>query len=378
MMAGSRLLAVIRKEFIQIIRDPRTLVITFGIPVVQMFLLGYTATTDVRDVPLAVFDQDRSPQARALLDAYRAADYFKLSFDVSSQSELQALIDGGQARAGLIIPPRYGDLVSSGQTATVAFVLDGSDPNVASTSLAAAELIGQSYSTELTLQTLQRKGLASAFHPAVQVRSRVWYNPDLLSSVFMVPALIGIILQLLATMLTSTAIVRERERGTIEQLIVTPIRSWELIVGKMVPYTLLAMFDTAEILIVGWLWFGVPFRGSLALLLGLSGVFLVGSLGIGLFISTVAHTQQEAMMLSWFTLLPTIFLSGFLFPLAAMPIFLQAVSYVVPLRYFLIIIRSILLKGVGAGALVPQSVALTVFAVAVMTMAALRFRKRLD
>jgi ABC-2 type transport system permease protein len=378
MMAGSRLLAIIRKEFIQIIRDPRTLVITFGIPVVQMFLLGYTATTDVRDVPLAVFDQDRSPQARALLDAYRAADYFKLSFDVSSQSELQALIDGGKATAGLIIPPNYGDLVASGQTATVAFVLDGSDPNVASTSLAAAELIGQSYSTELTLQTLQRKGLASAFHPAVQVRSRVWYNPDLISSVFMVPALIGIILQLLATMLTSTAIVRERERGTIEQLIVTPIRSWELIVGKMVPYTLLAMFDTAEILVVSWLWFHVPFRGSLTLLLGLSGVFLIGSLGIGLFISTVAHTQQEAMMLSWFTLLPTIFLSGFLFPLAAMPIVLQAVSYVIPLRYFLIIIRSILLKGVGAGALVPQSVALTVFAAAVMTMAALRFRKRLD
>jgi ABC-2 type transport system permease protein len=378
MMAGSRLLAVIRKEFIQIIRDPRTLVITFIIPVVQMFLLGYTATTDVRNVPLAVFDQDRSPQSRALLDAYRAADYFELSFDVSSQSDLQGLIDGGQARAGLIIPPDYGDLVSSGQTATVAFVLDGSDPNVASTSLAAAELIGQSFSTELTLQTLQRKGLASAFHPAVQVRTRVWYNPDLVSAVFMVPALIGMILQLLATMLTSTAIVRERERGTIEQLIVTPIQSWELIVGKMAPYTLLAMFDTAEILVVGWLWFDVPFRGSLLLLMGLSGVFLVGSLGIGLFISTVAHTQQEAMMLSWFTLLPTIFLSGFLFPLAAMPIFLQAVSYVVPLRYFLIIIRSILLKGVGASALIPETVALTVFAVVVMTLAALRFRKRLD
>jgi ABC-2 type transport system permease protein len=178
--------------------------------------------------------------------------------------------------------------------------------------------------------------------------------------------------------LPAPALGRARARGTIEQLIVTPIRSWELIVGKMVPYTLLAMFDTAEVLIVSWLWFGVPFRGSLALLLGLSGVFLIGSLGIGLFISTVAHTQQEAMLLSWFTLLPTIFLSGFLFPLAAMPLFLRMVSYFVPLRYFLIIIRSILLKGAGLGALVPESAALTVFATAVMTLAALRFRKRLD
>lgn len=378
MMAGSRLLAVIRKEFIQIIRDPRTLVITFVIPVVQMFLLGYTATTDVRDVPMAVFDQDRSPQARALLDAYRAADYFKLSFDVSSQSELQKLIDDGKAQAGLIIPPEYGDLVSSGQTATVAFILDGSDPNVASTSLAAAELIGQSHSTQLTLQTLQRKGLASAFHPAVQVRTRVWYNPDLVSAVFMVPALIGMILQLLTTMLTATAIVRERERGTIEQLIVTPIRSWELIVGKMVPYTLLATFDTVEILVVGTLWFGVPIRGSLTLLMALSGLFLVGSLGIGLFISTMARTQQEAMMLSWFTLLPTVFLSGFLFPLAAMPLVLRLVSYVIPLRYFLIIIRSVLLKGVGVSSLTSEITALAVFAVVVMTLAALRFRKRLD
>ncbi len=377
-MPGSRLLALIRKEFIQIVRDPRTLMITFGIPVVQMFLLGYTATTDVRDVPMVVFDQDRTPEARALLDAYRAADYFKLTYDVNSESDLQALIDGGQARAGLIIPPGYGALVSTGETASVAFVLDGSDPNVASTSLAAAELIGQSFSTQLTLQTLQRQGLASAFHPAVQVRSRVWYNPDLVSAVFMVPALIGMILQLLTTMLTATAIVRERERGTIEQLIVTPIRSWELIVGKMVPYTLLALFDTGEVLLVGTLWFGVPIRGSLVLLIALCCLFLVGSLGIGLLISTVAKTQQEAMMLSWFTLLPTVFLSGFLFPLAAMPIWLQLVSYVIPLRYFLIIIRSILLKGVGARVLAPEILALTVFAAVVMTLAALQFRKRLD
>jgi ABC-2 type transport system permease protein len=374
----NRLLSLIRKEFLQILRDPRTLYITFAIPVIQLFLLGYTATTDVRNVPLAVFDQDRGPAARRLLDAYRAADYFDLAYDVDSEDELRQLIDGSWARAGLIIPPDYGEMVLTGQTATVSFVLDGSDPNVASTSLAAAELIGQAHATRLTVERLARQGFSDMFRPAVEVRSRVWYNPDLVSAFFMVPALIGMILQLLTTMLTATAIVRERERGTIEQLIVTPIRSWELIVGKITPYVLIALFDTLEILLVGTLWFGVPIQGSLSLLLALSGLFLLGSLGIGLLMSTIAKTQQEAMMLTFFTLLPTVFLSGFFFPLAAMPPVLQAVSYMIPLRYFLIIIRSILLKGVGAASLRGEILALAIFASITLLIAALRFRKRLD
>jgi ABC-2 type transport system permease protein len=377
-MLNSRLFSLIRKEFIQIVRDPRTLYITFAIPVIQLFLLGYTATTDVRNIPLAIFDQDRSPQARRLLDAYRAADYFTIAYDVDSEDELRGLIDTGYARAGLIIPPDYGEKVLKGSTATVSFVLDGSDPNVASTSLAAAELIGQAYSTQLIVERLSRQGLAGAFEPAVEVRTRVWYNPDLESAYFMVPALIGMILQLLTSMLTSTAIVRERERGTIEQLIVTPIRSWELIVGKITPYILIALFDMFEILLVGTLWFGMPIRGSLNLLLVLSGLFLIGSLGIGLLISTFAKTQQEAMMLNYFTMLPTVFLSGFFFPLAAMPPVLQAISYVIPLRYYLIIIRSIVLKGVGASSLQGEILALAIFGLAMMGAAALRFRKRLD
>jgi ABC-2 type transport system permease protein len=377
-MLNSRLFSLIRKEFIQIVRDPRTLYITFAIPVIQLFLLGYTATTDVRNIPLAIFDQDRSPQARRLLDAYRAADYFTIAYDVDSEDEMRGLIDTGYARAGLIIPPDYGEKVLKGSTATVSFVLDGSDPNVASTSLAAAELIGQAYSTQLIVERLSRQGLAGAFEPAVEVRTRVWYNPDLESAYFMVPALIGMILQLLTSMLTSTAIVRERERGTIEQLIVTPIRSWELIVGKITPYILIALFDMFEILLVGTLWFGMPIRGSLNLLLVLSGLFLIGSLGIGLLISTFAKTQQEAMMLNYFTMLPTVFLSGFFFPLAAMPPVLQAISYVIPLRYYLIIIRSIVLKGVGASSLQGEILALAIFGLAMMGAAALRFRKRLD
>jgi ABC-2 type transport system permease protein len=377
-MINNRLIALVRKEFIQIIRDPRTLYITFAIPVIQLFLLGYTATTDVRNVPLAVFDQDRGPAARRLIDAYLAADYFKVIRNAGSEAEIRTLIDDGDALAGVVIPPDYGQKIAAGRTATVAFVLDGSDPNVASTSLAAAELIGQAHSTQLTVERLARRGVLSQMQPSLEVRAQVWYNPDMVSAFFMVPALIGMILQLMTSMLTATAIVRERERGTIEQLIVTPLRSGELILGKIIPYVIIAFFDTLEILVVGTLWFGVPIRGSLALLLALTALFLVGSLGIGLFISTVARTQQEAMMLSWFTLLPTVFLSGFLFPLAAMPAVLQAVSYVIPLRYYVIIIRSILLKGVGAESLTSEIIALAIFGIVVMAAAALRFRKRLD
>ena len=234
------------------------------------------------------------------------------------------------------------------------------------------------HATQLIVDRFARQGQGQAVSLPVEVRARVWYNPDLVSAYFMIPALIGMILQLLTSMLTATSIVRARERGTIEQLIVTPIRPLELILGKIIPYVLLAFFDMLEILVVGPLWFGVPIRGSLGLLLALSGLFLIGSLGIGLFISTVTRTQQEAMMLTYFTLLPTVFLSGFFFPLAAMPPVLRALSYVVPLRYYLIIIRSVVLKGVGASALVPEIVALAIFGTVVMVAAALRFRKRLD
>ena len=377
-MINKRLLSLIRKEFLQIVRDPRTLYITFAIPIIQMFLLGYTATSDVRNVPLAVIDQDRSPASRRLLDAYRAADYFLVAYDVDSEEELRVLIDGGQARAGLIIPPDYAERLEAGRTTSVAFILDGSDPNVASTSLAAAQLIGQSYSTGLIVERFTRQGLGGAVSLPVEVRARVWYNPDLVSAFFMIPALIGLILQVLTTMLTATAIVRERERGTIEQLIVTPIRSGELILGKIIPYVLIAFFDTLEILVIGTLWFKVPIRGSLGLLLALSALFLVSSLGIGLFISTIARTQQEAMMLAWFTMLPSMFLSGFIYPLAAMPSWLRAISYGVPLRYYLVIIRSVVLKGTGAGRLTGEIAGLAVLGTVMMGAAALRFRKRLD
>jgi drug efflux transport system permease protein len=377
-MFNSRLRSLIRKEFIQIRRDMRTLILVLIIPIMQLFLLGYAATNDVRNVPLAVYDQDHGPGARALLDAYRSADYFVISYDVSSEAELGSLIDKGQARAGLIIPPGYTDKVQGGKSAEVVFVLDGSDPTVASTALSAAQLIGQAYSTQILEARLERQGQAAAIQPPVQVSTSVWYNPDMISSHFMIPGVIGMILFALTSILTASAIVRERERGTIEQLIVTPIRSWELVVGKLLPYVILALLNAVEVLAIGHFWFGVPIRGSLWLIAGASLLFLLSSLGIGLLASTIANTQQEAMLTVWLLLLPSIFLAGFFFPLEAMPKVLQWISYLFPLRYYLVIIRSLMLKGVGISAYQNELIALLIFGVAIMSLAALRFRKRLD
>lgn len=376
-MSFSRLMSLIRKEFLQIRRDPRTLILVIVIPIMQMFLLGYAATNDVRNVPLIVLDQDRSPYARELLEAYRAADYFRLVKEADSEQELRTAIDDGTARAGVIIPPDYGERISSGAEAQIVFILDGSDPTVASTALSAAQLIGQSHATEVLAERMARRGSAT-LNPPLEVLTQVWYNPDLVSAYFMIPGVIGTILQALTSILTATAIVRERERGTIEQLIVTPIRPLELIIGKLLPYVLLSFLNTFEVIALGHWWFGVPVRGSLLMIALLSGLFLLSGLGIGILASTTANTQQEAMLTVWMTLLPSIFLSGFFFPLEAMPPALQWVSYLTPLRYYLVIIRSLMLKGVGPEAFPQEIVALAVFGVVIMVVAALRFRKRLD
>ncbi|MBI4762681.1 MAG: ABC transporter permease [Chloroflexota bacterium] len=374
---NSRLLSIIRKEFIQIFRDTRTLMLILVIPIMQLFLLGYSATNDVRNVPLAVLDRSRSAESRALLESYRAADYFRIAYVVDSESEIEDLIMAGKARAAVIIPPDYAQRLADGN-AQIAFLLDGSDPTSASTALSASQLIGQAHALSILLQKFERSGMSLRVQPPVEVRTTVWFNPDLISAHFMIPGVIGMILYAIAAILTATSVVRERERGTIEQLIVTPIRPWELIVGKLTPYVILGFFNTIEVLAVGHWWFGVPIRGDLALIILLSGIFMVTGLGIGLLASTIANTQQEAMLTVWMTLLPSIFLSGFFFPLEAMPKILQWISYLMPLRYYLVIIRSLLLKGVGLEIIQTDVLAMTLFAVGIMTLAALRFRKRLD
>jgi ABC-2 type transport system permease protein len=370
-----RIVSVTRKEFLHIVRDPRTLAVMFLIPVVQLLLLGYAATTDVKHLPTAVWDQDHTARSRALAEAYRASGYFDLTLAVSSHDELARAMDSGQVRAGLIIPAGYERALARGEKVKVGFAIDGSDPAVASTALSAAQGVGQAESFEVIEQALGGRLEAA---PGIEVHPRVWYNPSMKSANFMIPGLIGVILMVLTMLLTSMSIVREREQGTIEQLIVTPIRPAELIIGKVLPYVLLAFWDLLEILVIGVFWFGVPVHGSLALLLQLSVIFVLTSLGLGILISTVSRTQQEAMMLTWFILLPSIFVSGYFFPIEAMPLLLQAISRLVPLTYVLIILRAIVLRGAGLEMLVGDVLALTVFGAGVLGLAAVRFRKRLE
>ena len=375
-MFNSRISSIVRKEFLQLFRDPRTLALAVVIPIVQLFLLGYAATSDVRNIPMAVWDQSKSPQSRQLLDAFRAADYFTIDYFVESTDEYQKLIESGDARVALVIPADYDIRVLEGN-AKVLMVLDGSDASIGATALSTARLVGQSFATKILSEQAALSGRAAPA-PPIEVRTQVWYNPDLDSAYFMIPGVIGMILSFITTILTATAIVRERERGTIEQLIVTPIRSWELVLGKLLPYVILAFVETFEIIIIGHYWFGVPVRGSLALIIFASGLFLMSSLGIGLLASTIANTQQEAMLTVMMYNLPSIFLSGFFFPIQAMPKFLQWVSYAIPLRYYLVVIRALLLKGVGIEAIQREVIALAIFGIVIMTAAALRFRKRLD
>jgi ABC-2 type transport system permease protein len=373
-----RVLSIVRKEFIQMLRDRRTVIVTLVMPVMQLFLLGYAGTTDVRNVPLVVLDQSQGPQSRALLDAFRATDYFTFAYEAANEAELKRLIDDGQAKTGLIIPPDYGDKVARGQTVPVAFIIDGSDPTIAGTALSAAILLGQTQSAKLQIQQLTRQASGLTAMPIIDMRTQVWYNPDMVSAFFIIPGLIGMILQTTTTQLTASSIVRERERGTIEQLIVTPIRSLELMIGKLVPNATIAFGNALEILLIGTLWFHVPVRGNIVLLLAMAGLFAVTTLNIGMLISTLAHTQQEAQIMSVFLLLPSLYLSGFFFPIAAMPQALQWASRLFPLTYFLIIVRSIVLKGVGLSLLLPEVGVLAVFASAIVVLAASRFRKRLD
>ncbi len=374
---NTRLISIVRKEFIQLWRDKRMLAMILVFPLIQLFILSYIFTTDVRDLPMAVFDQSHSAEARDFLQAYRATDYFTLTYAVNSDLELHRLIEKGEVGIGLIIPPDYASQLYKGQ-AQVALILDGSDPTIANTALSAARLIAQNYATELMVERLQASGLNVRLKQPIDVRTTVWYNPDLVSAYFMIPGVIAMILFAITALLTATSVVREREHGTIEQLIVTPIRPWELVVGKILPYVILGLMDTVEVIAIGHFWFGVPVRGSLLLIAMVSILFLASGLGIGLLASTIANTQQEAMLTVWMSLLPAIFLSGFLFPINNMPWLLRWISYAIPMRYFLEALRVLMLKGAGLAAIQNQVIALVLFGILIMGAAAMRFRKRLD
>jgi ABC-2 type transport system permease protein len=373
-----RFRALIKKEITQMLRDPRTLIFIFLMPILQMVLLGYANNTEIKNVPTVVFNQDNGPASRDLLDAFHSTGYFSFDFTASSDADVNQAIGSGKAKVGIVIPPTYDQNLATHTTAEVNVLIDGSDPTVAASVLSAATLAGQARGTTIRLEQLALQGASVASGSPIDVRTRVLYNPDLLGSYSIVPGLIAMILFQTATNLTALSIVRERERGTIEQLIVTPIRNWELVLAKIIPYIITSFANTILILVIGAVWFGVPMRGSLLLLFALVGLFLLPTLGLGLFISTVARTQQQAQLMTMPILLPSMMLSGFIFPIASLPPFLQFVGSLLPLTYFIYILRAVVIKGVGLELIIPQTMALGIFAIVLLGLAALRFRKSLD
>jgi ABC-2 type transport system permease protein len=372
---GSRIAAIVRKEFIQIRRDRRTLAIVLVLPVMQLLLLGYAVNTVVDHLPTIVFDEARDANSRALIAALNNSTYFDIVGYARDRNEVVAAVDAGRAKVGLLIPPEYGDQVLRGQVGLTQLVVDGSDPNVAQTALFAGGMVTQAHSATLSMSTMARLGQGRQAG-GVELRPVVLYNPSMLSATFMVPGIIGLIMQFQTLILTAFAVVRERERGTLEQLIVTPIRPWELMLGKLLPYTVTSSVGAVVALAAGWILFGVDIQGSIGLLAALSVLFLLGSLGLGLLISTVSQTQGQAMQIALFVLLPTIILSGFMFPRDGMPWILKQVGLLVPLTYYLQILRGIILKGVGIEVLWTNVLPLAFLSLAVFTLSARRFQKR--
>lgn len=371
-----RIWAIFQKELKHIVRDRRTFLILLILPVVMMFLFAYALTFDVKNIRMAVQDGDISAQSRRLIDSFETSNRFQVARTSESLDELNELIRKGEVEVGLSIPPDFSSDLKSGKKATVGVILDGSNPIIARVAFGYITAISQSFSKKIILSDLSRKGLSFNERGGAEGRSEVLYNPDLASFNFIVPGLIALLLMMIPAVLTSVAIVREKERRTVEQIIVSPVKPFELMLGKILPYLLIASFDALLISLVGILWFGVPFRGSALLLILLTVLYMMTTLAIGIFISTVAETQLVAQLAAFLlTMLPSFMLSGFVFPILSMPKVLQYITYVVPARYYLVILKGIFLKGVGIGVLWPEALSLSFFALILVLGSSLRFRK---
>ncbi len=372
-MALRRIRCLIVKELIELRSDPRLFGIVIMAPIIQLFVLGYAATTDVKDIPLLVVDADHSVESRNLIDRFAASANFVIVDEPTDTHAIDGHLEHGTAWMALTIPRGFGTDVRAGRPTSVQVTADGTDATSTGVALGYARTIVATYSAD-------RSAALAGQQPRlpVDVELRVWFNPRLESRDFMVPGIVALLLLVITTNLSAMAIVREREIGTLEQLSVTPLARWELIVGKLLPYALIGMIDVLLVTAAAVAWFEVPLRGSFALLLGCSVIYLLSTLGLGLFVSTISHTQQQASMTStFFFLTPMIYLSGFTFPIENMPAWIQYVTYAIPLRYFLVIVRGIFLKGVGLDILWPQIAALLACGLFLITLATLRSSKRL-
>ena len=371
-----RLRALLLKEFIQMRRDRLTFGLMIGIPIFQLLMFGFAINTDVKHLPTAVFDQSHSAESRDLLESFSASGYFDLDRYVISFKELNSLIDNGQAKVGIVLPPDFAEQVRGGRSASVQVIVDASDSMAASSAISTAMTIGQLRSQNIMIKRLESLGGRLSGLP-YDIRIRPWYNPDFVTAFYMVPGIMGMILTMTMVMITSMAIVREREHGTLEQLIVTPMKSWELMLGKIIPYVFVGLVQAAVALMVGILVFDLPIRGNLVELFLYTLLFIVASLSLGMLISNFSKTQMQAMQLSFFIFLPSVLLSGFMFPREAMPEFFFQLGRLLPITFYLQIMRGIVLKGVGIAALWPQVLALVIYTSIVLSVSVVKFRKKL-
>jgi ABC-2 type transport system permease protein len=376
-MKLSRTLAVARKEFLHIRRDPRSLGMAVAIPVLLLFLFGYALTLDVDNVPLAVWDQSASPESRELVSRFEGSRYFDLRLRAGGYAEIERAIEAGDVLAALVVPRDFTRHLRAGRTATVQLLIDGSDSNTATIALGYADAAAQGYSRDVALRAAGIAGLGVPRDP-VEMRPRAWYNADMESKNYIIPGLIAVIMMVIAALLTSLTVAREWEQGTMEQLIATPVLPRELVLGKLLPYFALGMFDVAVAVGMGEFLFRVPLRGSAALLFGMAAVFLAGSLSMGMVISIVTKSQLLASQLAMvLTFLPSFLLSGFMYAIGNMPKVIQAVTYLIPARYFVTLLKGIYLKGAGLSILLGEAVLLTAFAAAMVALANRKFRKKL-
>jgi len=375
----ARLKQMLIKEFIQVFRDKRTRFVLFGPPIIQMLVFGYAATFEIHHVPTVVLDLDHSQESRELISRFTSSPYFDVQRQLTDYRQIGDLIDQGKATVGLEINAGFAQNLRKGQTAPLQVIVDATNSNTALIASGYVTQIAVGFSQDYQQDRIYRISpqMIEAI-PSVQLAQRPWYNPDLRSRWFFVPGIIGSLTLVLVVTLTAFAVVREREIGTLEQIMVTPIHPAEFILGKTLPFFLIGLFDVSLIGTVGTLWFQVPFRGQILVLLAGAILFLLCMLGVGLLISTVSSTQQQAMVTSFFFIMPAITFSGFGFPISTMPQWLQYLTYLSPLRYFLVVLRGTYLKGVGMEILWPQMLAMAASGITLLTIAVLRFHKALD
>jgi ABC-2 type transport system permease protein len=373
-MSWLRIREMVRKEFIQLFRDRKNRPILVLAPLIQLLVFGYVVNYDIKDVRVALLDQSLSRESRLLTDGFTASRIFRITHRPETPAQMEGLLLGAKVDMAIKIPPDFSSRIRRGDTAAIQIIADGSMSNMASVRISYATTVLDRLNREL-IRELHGRDLR---YGKIDGRIRTWYNPNLDSQHFFVPGIVAFLVMLISLLLTSIAIIKEREKGTMEQLIVTPLKPIELIIGKTIPYTLIAIAQMVMVTLLALYWFELPLAGSVLALFWATCLFLLSTLGTGLFISTVSKTQQQAMMTTFFFILPFFMLSGFVFPIANMPIVVQWLTYLNPLRYFLVIIRGIFLKGVGLEVLWPQYAALAVLGAVVFVGAVGRFRKRLD